>query len=258
MPANRLNDVRHSGDTEADVTIFDLEDGVISHDRPPARDKLSRWFEDGGAGWVRISAQGTQDWEDDLAAISDLPGVEGVVLAKCESVTQIADTAARMRPGTPLVALVESALGVELAFQIASHPHTKRLAFGSGDFRRDTGASDDPSGLSYARSRLVVASRAANLPGPVDGPTVPSVPSRLDTDLRICKRVGITGKLCLRPEDADAINTAFSPGEADLTWATAVFDELGDDGQGVRLGSDLPRLARARRIRQLHAVYRQH
>lgn len=255
LPATRLGEVEHSGGTGADVTIVDLEDGVIPHERHRAREGLAQWFDAGGAGWVRISARDTQDWDHDLTAIGSLPGVEGIVLAKCESAAQIADTAVRVRPGTPLVALVESALGVEFAFQIADHPDTKRLAFGSGDFRRDTGAGDDPSGLSYARSRLVVASRAAGLPGPVDGPTLPSAATTLDTDLLICKRIGLTGKLCLRTDDVGMINTALAPRSADLAWAASVIDELGTDGENVRVGSDLPRLARAKRIEELAAVF---
>ncbi len=49
-----------------------------------------------------------------------------------------------------------------------------RLAFGSGDYRRDTGTSADTLAMAYPRSKLVVASRVGNLPGPIDGPTVGS------------------------------------------------------------------------------------
>ena len=51
-------------------------------------------------------------------------------------------------------------------------------AFGSGDYRRDTGTSADDLAMAYPRSRLVVASRIGNLPGPIDGPTVGSQPPR--------------------------------------------------------------------------------
>ena len=66
----------------------------------------------------------------------------------------------------PIVALVESARGVEAALEIAETPGVVRLAFGSGDFRRDTGAADDPLALLFARSRLVTASRAAGAARP--------------------------------------------------------------------------------------------
>jgi citrate lyase beta subunit len=58
------------------------------------------------------------------------------------------------------------ALGIEEARAIASAPGAFRLAFGSGDYRRDTGTSVDNMAMAYPRSRLVVASRIGNLPGP--------------------------------------------------------------------------------------------
>ena len=63
-------------------------------------------------------------------------------------------------------------MGLEAAPEIARADGVFRLAFGSGDFRRDTGMSDDPMAMAYPRSRLVVASRAARLAGPIDGPTI--------------------------------------------------------------------------------------
>ena len=79
-------------------------------------------------------------------------------------------------------------------------PGVVRLAFGSGDFRRDTGAADDPLALLFARSRLVTASRAAGLPGPIDGPTVSRDAAVLAEASRHAASVGMTGRLCLREE----------------------------------------------------------
>jgi len=65
-------------------------------------------------------------------------------------------------------------LDVEDAVDPGSMRGAFRLAFGSGDYRRDTGASADDLAMAYLRSRLVVACRIGNLPGPIDGPTVSS------------------------------------------------------------------------------------
>lgn len=40
-------------------------------------------------------------------------------------------------------------MGLEAATEIARAESTFRLAFGSGDFRRDTGMSDDPLAMAY-------------------------------------------------------------------------------------------------------------
>lgn len=242
---------------EADAVIFDLEDGVIPAAKPEARENVREWLLGSGRGWVRVNNTATPDWAIDLAAVGELPGLDGVMLAKCESADQIADTARRLPAGTPVIALIESALGIEHAFAIAGAPGTRRLAFGSGDFRRDTGAGDDPTALSYARSRLVVASRAAGIAGPVDGPTLPSGNTSLLEDIRISQRLGMTGKLCMRTVDTSVVNDAFRPSIDELRWALTVVEELGENGERVRDGSDLPKLARAQKLRGLADIFGQ-
>ncbi len=50
--------------------------------------------------------------------------------------------------------------------EIARAIGTFRLAFGAGDYRRDTGSSATPMALAYVRSQLVIASTLGGLPGP--------------------------------------------------------------------------------------------
>lgn len=222
---------------------------------PLAREAVHLWFSRGGTGWVRVNPAGTEDWSSDLEALEATPGLLGVMLAKCESAEHVTETAARLPARTPVMALVESALGIERAYDIASAQPTSRLAFGSGDFRRDTGATDLAPALAYARGRLVVASRAAGLPGPVDGPTLTTSEDELTDALTVTRTMGMSGKLCMHPEQAPAINHALSPMPTDIDWAREVIDQLGADSAGVRDGSDLPKLARARAIHRLATVF---
>ena len=152
--------------------MVDLEDGVPPVDKGVARRALVGLAEAGERPWVRISDAASDDWRTDVALLRGADLVAGVVLAKVEAPEQVRRTADALRGVLPIVALVESARGVEAALDLAETPGVVRLAFGSGDFRRDTGAADDPLALLFARSRLVTASRAAALPGPIDGPTV--------------------------------------------------------------------------------------
>ena len=101
-------------------------------------------------------------------------GLSGVMLAKTEAAEHVTETFDRLGGATPVLALVESALGIEESVRIAQARGAFRLAFGSGDYRRDTGTSADDLAMTYPRSRLVVASRIGGLPGPIDGPTVSS------------------------------------------------------------------------------------
>ncbi|PRC57900.1 aldolase, partial [Mycobacterium sp. ITM-2017-0098] len=84
-----------------------------------------------------------------------------------------------------------SALGIEAALDIARS--CSRIAFGVGDFRRDTGMSADPVVLAYPRARLVIASRAAGLPAPIDGPTLRDQMRHLARETETAKAAGMTG-----------------------------------------------------------------
>lgn len=234
----------------ADVVIIDLEDGVPDTDKDSARRYIHRRLSDAHPTWVRINDVTTPDWAHDLEMLADAPAPAGIVLAKTESADQVEVTAARLGRNIPIVALIESALGLENARSIAA-TETLRLAFGSGDFRLDTGTGTDPLALAYARSRLVVASRAENIAGPIDGPTLTDNDTPLRAGLEVGISAGMTGKLCLRPEHTEAINLALAPTHEQMSWAQKVIERLGEDGSGVRNGSERPQLARALRIRSL-------
>ncbi|WP_430335572.1 HpcH/HpaI aldolase/citrate lyase family protein [Rhodococcus sp. ACT016] len=244
--------------TDVDTMILDVEDAVAPNDKPGARDTVVEWLGRGGenTAWVRINDATTPYWAVDLDAFAGLPGLSGVMLAKTESGSQIDATAERLPHGTPILALIESAVGLEAAPEIARAEATFRLAFGSGDFRRDTGMSDDVMAMAYPRSRLVIASRAARLPGgPIDGPTISANDTILQRDCEATVSLGLTGKLCLHPDQAATVNRALSPSAHDIAWAHDVIADLGADGERVRDGSDLPRLAKAKKVTHLAQVF---
>lgn len=207
--------VESAGD--ADVVVLDIEDGLPDSQKSAGRRAVAQWLGDGGRAWVRINSAGTPFWDADLTELAPAPGLAGVMLAKTESADDVAATAARLPAGTPIVALVESALGIESALEIARS--CSRIAFGVGDFRRDTGMSADPMVLAYPRSRLVVASRAAGLPAPIDGPTLRDQTRHLARETEVAKSCGMSGRLCLDPAHAETINTLLSPSALEIEEA---------------------------------------
>lgn len=244
-----------AADSAADAVILDLEDGVIPAAKDAARAGVTEYLSGAGSAWVRINDTESKYWSEDLQALAGLAGLHGVMLAKTESAAQVEATAEALGANIPIIPLVESARGVEFAFDIASAGAVLRIAFGSGDFRRDTGAGADPQALAYPRGRLVVASRAAGIAGPIDGPTLSTDSSVLSADLAVDRTIGLTGKLSLRKTQCPDINRAFSPAQDDIGWASEVIETLGEDGANVRDGSDFPRLARARKIRELAEIF---
>lgn len=248
--ADRFQAAAHS---RADTVVFDIEDAVAPKDKVDARDNVVRWLSEGNHDWVRINGFGTPWWADDLAKLAGT-AVGGVMLAMVESVDHVTETAKRL-PNVPIVALVETARGLERITEIAAAKGTFRLAFGIGDFRRDTGFGEDPSTLAYARSRFTIAAKAAGLPSAIDGPTIGSNPLKLIEATAVSVEFGMTGKICLSPDQCPVVNEGLSPSQDEIGWAKEFFAEFERDGGQIRNGSDLPRIARATKILDLARSY---
>ena len=243
--------------SESDSVIFDLEAAVPEVSKDQARDNVVNALSTDMAGWVRINSINTPLWEEDLDALNGLPGLKGVMLPNTEEPDQVTLTAMRAGAGIPVLALIETAIGIEAATRIAQAPGTFRLALGTNDFRKDTGVGDDPMALAYARSRLVVATRVGGLPGAIDGPSPASANSKaLLHDCGWTLKMGMTGKLILNPQQAVTINDALAPSEDDRTWARKMLEEAEAAGDNaIADGSYLPRLSRAKKIAQLSDSY---
>jgi len=239
--------------SRADVVVLDIEDAVAPKDKSAARDNVVRWLGTGNSDWVRVNGFGTPWWADDLKALAGT-SIGGVMLAMVESVDHVTETAKRM-PNVPIVALVETARGLERITEIAAAKGTFRLAFGIGDFRRDTGFGEDPATLAYARSRFTIAAKAAHLPSAIDGPTIGSNALKLIEATSVSAEFGMTGKICLTPDQCSVVNEGLSPSQDEISWAKEFFAEFERDGGEIRNGSDLPRIARATKILELARSY---
>ena len=220
--------------SRADIVVLDIEDAVAPQGKAAARENVVRWLAEGNNDWVRVNGFGTQFWADDLDTLAKT-SVGGVMLAMVESVDHVTETAKRL-PGVPIVALVETARGI-------------------GDFRRDTGFGEHPTTLAYARSRFTIASKAAHLTGAIDGPTVGSSALKLSEATAVSAEFGMTGKICLMPDQCATVNEGLSPSQEEITWAKEFFAEYERDGGEIRNGSDLPRIARATKIIDLARSY---
>jgi len=240
--ANHPETFAAAENSRADQIILDIEDAVDPGRKDDARGYVVDWLTSGGSGWVRINDRTSDFWSRDVDTLVGLPGLAGVVLAKAEAAAHVTETFDRLHGATPVIALVESALGIEEAASIARARGAYRLAFGSGDYRRDTGTSADDMAMAYPRSRLVIASRVGNLPGPIDGPTVGSNHPMLREQGGVAVALGMTGKLCLDADQLPIINEVISPTRSDVAWARDFLADFEARGRVVRDGSDPPRL----------------
>jgi len=220
VPGNRPDRFAKAAATAADLVIVDLEDAVPEDEKTAARDFVTRWLSAGGRCAVRVNGARSVHYQHDVAAVAALPGLQAVVVPMADDPAALAALHQRLGPGVEIVALIETALGVVRALDLASTPGVSRLAFGHLDFAADIGSSIGNEAMLMARSTLVVASRAAGLPGPVDGVTTAlDDPAICGADAAQARRLGFTGKLCIHPNQVQTVNAAFSPSPEEVIWA---------------------------------------
>ncbi|MET3516464.1 citrate lyase subunit beta/citryl-CoA lyase [Pseudacidovorax sp. 1753] len=248
VPGDRPERFAKAWDSDADAVILDLEDAVAPQDKDAARAAVAGWLSAERPVWVRINAGDTAAFEGDLQLIGR-PGLAGLMVPKAEALAP-ALLAAATAADCPLLALVETARGIALAQEIARTRGVARLAFGSIDFQADLGIESE-EGLLPFRSMLVLASRLAGLPPPVDGVcTALDDAAVLDADSRRSRALGFGGRLCIHPKQVGTVHAAWAPTQAEQAWARRVVEAMdASGGSAVRVDGrmvDQPVLIRAR------------
>lgn len=255
VPGNRPDRYGSAAASGADVVIIDLEDAVPLAEKDTARQAAIQYLSANSAA-VRINAASTEWHEQELAAIMSCAGLRAVVVPKAVGHDTVATAIAALDGRVPIFALIETAARILASSQLARTSGIARLMFGSLDYSLDVGAlepSEDQSELLLPRSELVIASAAAGLPGPVDGvhPTVNDAQG-LTASAEHARMLGFTGKLCIHPTQVAAVNQAFTPTAALISWADRVAEAHRSSGGGVILMDgemlDRPQFDRARLI----------
>lgn len=229
VPGNKPDRFEKALASGADATILDLEDAVSEEDKEAARENVSDWLSSDSSNhpvYVRVNALSTSGFDADLTAVA-LSGLTGVLLPKAERSSEIEAVASRLTSGVSVVPIVETALGLWNVGDVAASSRVERIAFGSLDLQLDLGIEHGPEELLYARSRLVVASRAMRILPPIDGVTVSlDDPESLAAEVNRARRSGFGGKLCIHPKQVAEVNRGFAPTEAEITWAKRVLEAV--------------------------------
>ena len=242
LPGNTPNMIINGDSLGADSIILDLEDAVSPDEKDAARLLVRSAIERMGfAGveiTVRINSIDTAYWQDDLEAIVPLKP-DLIMPPKASSAEDMRTLDAyiakvEQKAGIPvgtvkLIPLIETALGVERAFEIASAcPRVTALFLGGEDLTADLRCKRTKAGneIDYARKRLVCAARAAG----VDVYDTPFTDVNDDegivTDAEYAKSLGFTGKSAIAPRHVRTINEVFSPSLADIEYAKLVFEAI--------------------------------
>ena len=242
LPGNNPNMLINGSVLGADAVIFDLEDAVSPSEKDAARvlvrNTLRYMDFTGCQRIVRVNSTDTAYWQADLNAI--LPEKPDLILLPKTGTAQDALTAdtyitqLEEKLGLPensvgLMPLIETALGVENAFQIASCcDRIHALFLGAEDLTADLRCKRTKQGreIEYARTRLVVAARAAGVEV-YDTPfTDVNDDAGIWEDAALAKALGFTGKASISPRHVEAINQTFSPTMAEIDYAYEVLEAI--------------------------------
>ena len=229
-PADRPDLVAKALASTADVVIVDLEDAVAPAHKQSARAALSGMLAGhlGRRVQVRVNALETPWGALDLAAVANLETEVGIRIPKVGSPADVEEVS-RAVGDRHLHILIETARGIEAAYDIArAKAPVASVGLGEADLRSDLGIDDDTA-LAWARSRLVIAARAAGLPSPSMS-VYPNV--RDDVGLaRSCaigRGLGFLGRTAIHPRQLPVIVAAFAPTEAELARALLVVGAISE------------------------------
>jgi citrate lyase subunit beta/citryl-CoA lyase len=249
LPGNTPSMMINAGLHKPNGIILDLEDAVAPAKKYEARFHVRNALRSvnfyGAERMVRINQV--------PAGIEDLKWivphhVNLILIPKCESAEQVKMVENEVeklkkihKVNYPVyyMPIIESALGVEHAYEIASaSPQVTSLAIGLEDYTADLGVKRTKEGHEslYARTRLVNACKATRKQ-PID--SVFSDVADMDAlaaNVKNSKSLGFEGMGCIHPRQIPVIHASFAPEKEEIEKAKKIelaFDEATAKGLGV-------------------------
>lgn len=238
-PGDRPHVVAKALTSGADIVVVDLEDAVAPDRKAYARAATAELLAElpPVPVHVRVNALDSPWAGQDLAAVAPAPGLCALRLPKITSPAEVVRIARHTVPtGLPLYALLETALGVEQAYAVATaHPSLRGIALGEADLRADLGVCED-AGLDWSRSRVIVAARAAGLPPPAQSvhPDVRDVEG-LAASCAHGRALGFLGRAAIHPRQLPVIERAFLPTEEEIEQAETIVKAAAAEQGGQAL-----------------------
>jgi citrate lyase beta subunit len=241
-PGDRPDRFDKAQSTGADGQILDLEDAVGLARKDEARAAVIDYLRSAGPDerflrCLRINGLQTPAGFKDVSALAD-SGVrpDAIVVPKSEHPAELRLLARVLAPRSiPFVALIETALGLRHAEQIARRPDVAALAFGGVDLAADLGAELDWEPMLPHRAHVVRAAAAAgivawdvpylHLRDADDGPLI--------AEAQRSKALGYTGKMAVHPRQVAPIMGVFTPSPDEVAHARRVVDAYERAAGGV-------------------------
>jgi citrate lyase subunit beta/citryl-CoA lyase len=250
VPGSNPKKIQKALNVHSDVLIYDLEDAVAIREKESTRNIVKQTLKNytDKISFVRVNGVSTSYFREDIYEIVT-DGLAGIVLPKTETREEVdlldqllneLESKRNIKSKIEIIPMIESAIGLFNAFEIASSSkRIKRMMLGSVDLALDIDAelTDEGTELLYARSHLVIASRAAGIESPIDAVFLDiNDNGGLIKETQFVKKLGFKGKLIIHPNQIDTVNQIFLPTKFEIEEARHIILEYNkalEQGAGV-------------------------
>lgn len=240
IPGSKERALEKAQGLAADAIIFDLEDAVAHDEKIHARALLKQTLETADYGprirIVRVNGMDTEWGRDDVAAFVGSKA-DVILIPKVSSAADV-QAVADLIPDVPLWAMMETALGMLNAAEIAAHPRLTGMVMGTNDLAKELGSRFRPDRLALQTGLglCLLAARAHGLTI-VDGVyNAFKDDEGLRAECDQGRDMGFDGKTLIHPAQLEIANEVFSPSTAEIDLANrqiAAFEEAERQGLGV-------------------------
>lgn len=233
-PGNKPERFEKAKGIGSDALIIDLEDAISLAEKSSARKTVLDYLTKRGKPQkdfitaVRVNSIKTRAGVDDLSALIEAdvrPDV--LVLPKVEDRCEVEIYNQVLAPKTiPIMALIESAVGLYNANDIAKTDNVVSLVFGGADLAADLGATMDWNSIVHPRAVIIQAAASAG----ISALDVPYLNIHDETDVQLIeettrvKKMGYTGKLSIHPKHVGPIIQTFTPSDEEVARANEIVD----------------------------------
>ncbi|MAQ37287.1 MAG: CoA ester lyase [Thioclava sp.] len=245
IPGSKERALEKATGLACDAIIFDLEDAVAIDEKANARALLAKMLTEVDYGprmkIVRINGLDTEWGREDVLAFADAirngAKVDAILIPKVSTPADLVEVADLIQ-GVPLWAMMETALGMLNAGDIAAYPRLEGMVMGTNDLAKELGSRFRADRLPMLPG-LGLCLLAAKAHGKI---IVDGVYNAFKDDEGLkaeCEQgrdMGFDGKTLIHPAQLEVCNAAFAPSEAEIDLAQrqiAAFEEAEKAGQGV-------------------------
>ncbi len=279
VPGDNSRKIAKARTSGADALILDLEDGVAFDSKALARETVSQTLSEPRNAqrlFVRINAFDTEMSEADLEAV--MRGQpDGIVLPKCQSAEDVlrlsgfldkCEARFQLDQGSTKIIAIATETATSI-FGLGSYkkagPRLWGLMWGAEDLAASLGAvTNNVDGVytepfRLARNLCLIAAASAGVVA-IDAicPNLDDL-AHVEQEAEAAYRDGFGAKAVIHPKHVDVVNTAFTPKQEEINWASQVVAAFAENPQAgvVRVNDrmiDKPHLRLAHRILLLARV----